>query len=131
MANDRVPSARKPETQKKGTDDSHFYIKTIILPRQARDKHRKNSKKDGVFRTSAIQRALRRDSTPNDRADLRRLPLQPLGLTHPVRTLALRIRELLKMGYRRNAQIQIRAAVSVFGFVLRRLAWLHLRKTPL
>ena len=24
---------------------SHLYIKTIILPRQARDKHRKNSKK--------------------------------------------------------------------------------------
>jgi hypothetical protein len=23
----------------------HLYIKTIILPRQARDKHRKNSKK--------------------------------------------------------------------------------------
>jgi hypothetical protein len=29
---------------------SHFYIKTIILPRQARDKHRENSKKeDAVF----------------------------------------------------------------------------------
>jgi hypothetical protein len=25
---------------------SHLYIKTIILPRQARDKHRENSKKD-------------------------------------------------------------------------------------
>ena len=25
---------------------SHFYIKTIILPRQARDKHRESSKKD-------------------------------------------------------------------------------------
>jgi hypothetical protein len=31
---------------------SHLYIKTIILPRQARDKHRENSKKDAVFRTS-------------------------------------------------------------------------------
>ena len=31
---------------------SHFYIKTIILPRQARDKHRENSKKDAVFRTN-------------------------------------------------------------------------------
>jgi hypothetical protein len=30
---------------------SHLYIKTIILPRQARDKHRENSKKDAVFRT--------------------------------------------------------------------------------
>jgi hypothetical protein len=27
----------------------HFYIKMIILPRQARDKHRKNSKKSAVF----------------------------------------------------------------------------------
>jgi hypothetical protein len=31
---------------------SHLYIKTIILPRQARDKHRENSKKDAVFSTS-------------------------------------------------------------------------------
>eukprot|EP01046_Picozoa_sp_COSAG06_P034388 COSAG06_NODE_3597_length_5138_cov_4.401865_2_plen_227_part_00 len=30
---------------------SHLYIKCIILPRQARDKHRENSKKDAVFRT--------------------------------------------------------------------------------
>jgi hypothetical protein len=30
---------------------SHVYIKTIILPRQARDKHRENSKRDAVFRT--------------------------------------------------------------------------------
>ena len=29
----------------------HLYIKTNILPRQARDKHRENSKKDAVFRT--------------------------------------------------------------------------------
>jgi hypothetical protein len=32
---------------------SNFYIKTIILPRQAWDKHRKNSKTDAVFRTSS------------------------------------------------------------------------------
>jgi hypothetical protein len=31
----------------------HLYIKTIILPKQARDKHRENSKKDAVFRTAA------------------------------------------------------------------------------
>jgi hypothetical protein len=31
---------------------SHLYMKTIILPRQARDKQRENStKKDGVIRT--------------------------------------------------------------------------------
>jgi hypothetical protein len=28
----------------------HLYIKCIILPRQARDKHRENAKKSGVFR---------------------------------------------------------------------------------
>jgi hypothetical protein len=28
-----------------------LYIKTIILPRQARDEHRENSKTDAVFRT--------------------------------------------------------------------------------
>jgi hypothetical protein len=28
---------------------SHLYIKTIILPRQARDKHRENSKKDRLL----------------------------------------------------------------------------------
>jgi hypothetical protein len=32
---------------------SYLYIKTIILPRQARDKHRENSTKDAVFRTAA------------------------------------------------------------------------------
>eukprot|EP01046_Picozoa_sp_COSAG06_P020153 COSAG06_NODE_1465_length_9371_cov_8.861842_3_plen_213_part_00 len=30
----------------------HLYTKTIVSPRQARDKHRKNSKTDGVFRSS-------------------------------------------------------------------------------
>jgi hypothetical protein len=34
-------------------------MKTIILPRQARDKHRENSKKDAVFRTSQRKRSLR------------------------------------------------------------------------
>jgi hypothetical protein len=34
---------------------SHFYIKMMILPRQARDKHRENSKKDAVFGTGMIQ----------------------------------------------------------------------------
>jgi hypothetical protein len=29
---------------------SHLYIKMNVLPRQARDKHRENSKKSGVFR---------------------------------------------------------------------------------
>jgi hypothetical protein len=37
---------------------SHLYIKTIILPRQARDKHRENSKKNGVFlRWQQLRRA--------------------------------------------------------------------------
>jgi hypothetical protein len=34
---------------------SHLYIKINILPRQARDKHRENSKKDAVFRTSLLR----------------------------------------------------------------------------
>jgi hypothetical protein len=37
---------------------SHLYIKTMILPRQARDKHRENSKKDAVFRTERLPAAL-------------------------------------------------------------------------
>ena len=36
---------------RKPTFLSHLYLKTIILPRQARDKHRENSKKDAVFPT--------------------------------------------------------------------------------
>jgi hypothetical protein len=32
----------------------HLYIKCIILPRQARDKHRENSKKSGVFPQSVL-----------------------------------------------------------------------------
>jgi hypothetical protein len=35
----------------------HLYIKTIILPRQARDKHRKNSKK-GRFSQEATAKVL-------------------------------------------------------------------------
>jgi hypothetical protein len=34
---------------------SHLYIKTIILPRQAWDKHRENSKKVAVFRTDSCR----------------------------------------------------------------------------
>ena len=33
----------------------HLYIKTNILPRQARDKHRENSKKSGVFRREPLR----------------------------------------------------------------------------
>jgi len=36
----------------------HLYLKTNILPRQALDKHRENSKKDAVFRTRSV--AMRR-----------------------------------------------------------------------
>jgi hypothetical protein len=34
----------------------HLYIKCIILPRQARDKHRENSKKSGVFLQESLIR---------------------------------------------------------------------------
>jgi hypothetical protein len=33
---------------------SHLYIKMMILPRQARDKHRENSKKTGFRSENAI-----------------------------------------------------------------------------
>ena len=39
----------------------HLYIKCIILPRQAQDKHRENSKKNGVF-----SQALRKSTGDSD-----------------------------------------------------------------
>jgi hypothetical protein len=44
----------------------HLYIKTIILPRQARDKHRKNSKK-GRFSQGIQWRLLRGIEGPEGR----------------------------------------------------------------
>jgi hypothetical protein len=35
---------------------SHLYMKTNILPRQARDKHRENSKKTAVFSGAIFRR---------------------------------------------------------------------------
>jgi hypothetical protein len=47
---------------------SHFYIKPIILPRQARDKHRETLQKDAVFSRLAVkvgwQQRARRSHTP-------------------------------------------------------------------
>jgi hypothetical protein len=37
---------------------SHLYIKTIILPRQARDKHRENTQKRCRFPHTAIQQVV-------------------------------------------------------------------------
>jgi hypothetical protein len=45
---------------------SHLYIKTIILPRQARDKHRENTKKNAVFRTVREQQ---RERSPRHDAE--------------------------------------------------------------
>ena len=42
----------------------HLYIKTNILPRQARDKHRENSKKSGVFLRSGACRKEKSVSLP-------------------------------------------------------------------
>jgi hypothetical protein len=36
---------------------SHVYIKCIILPRQARDKHRENSKKDRLLQAEGDRKA--------------------------------------------------------------------------
>jgi hypothetical protein len=44
---------------------SHLDIKMIILPRQARDKHRENSKKDAVFRTAAKARVVATSTAPH------------------------------------------------------------------
>jgi hypothetical protein len=44
------PSCTPPRPAKKAFL-SHLYIETMILPRQARDKHREISKKDAVLRT--------------------------------------------------------------------------------
>ena len=41
---------------------SHLYLKTIILPRQARDKHRKNSKKMAFFAPNQTATALASNS---------------------------------------------------------------------
>ena len=57
-----------PESCEKTAFLSHVYIKTIILPRQARDKHRENSEKDAVFRTAGLVLACGEgdDGTPHD-----------------------------------------------------------------
>jgi hypothetical protein len=51
---------RCPSVLRKTAFLSRFYIKTIILPRQARDKHRENSKNDAVFRTDNVIEDCRR-----------------------------------------------------------------------
>jgi hypothetical protein len=48
-------AARYAETLRKTAFLRHLYIKTNILPRQARDKHRENSKKDAVFPTVPVE----------------------------------------------------------------------------
>jgi hypothetical protein len=40
----------------------HLYLKCIILPRQARDKHRENSKQSGV----SLERVAKRDLQPRE-----------------------------------------------------------------
>jgi hypothetical protein len=52
---------------------SHLYIKCIILPRQARDKHRKNSKKVPFSRTISANSSSRRCSSSNCKSWLLRL----------------------------------------------------------
>jgi hypothetical protein len=52
---------------------SHLYIKCIILPRQARDKHRKNSKKVPFSRSISANSSSRRCSSSNCKSWLLRL----------------------------------------------------------
>jgi hypothetical protein len=76
---------------------SHLCIKTIILPRQARDKHRENSKKDAVFPTQGF--SLHPDDT--------RLPAQDMAIKVCADLLKQRavkrpnIREGIPLGKRR------------------------------
>ena len=49
-----VVNAKQPilrDLREKQIFFSHLYIKTLFLPRQARDKHRENSNKGPIFRT--------------------------------------------------------------------------------
>jgi hypothetical protein len=48
--NSRTPPVGSKRSGKKTGFLSHLYIKVIFLPRQARDKHRENSKKARFFR---------------------------------------------------------------------------------
>ena len=46
------------KTGKKTVFLSHLYIKMLILPRQARDKHKENSKKDAFLQDQGRDRAV-------------------------------------------------------------------------
>jgi hypothetical protein len=51
VSGDHRPGLEPPHALRKTAFLSHLNIKTIIVPRQARDKHKENSKKDAVCRT--------------------------------------------------------------------------------
>jgi hypothetical protein len=51
---------------------SHFYIKMMVLPRQARDTHRGNSKKQTVLSQGCYQRACSLETLPCSLADFGR-----------------------------------------------------------
>jgi hypothetical protein len=55
----RYPAAHRRSCLRKTAFLSHLYIKTNTLPRQARDKHRENSKKDAVFPTECLHQTIR------------------------------------------------------------------------
>jgi hypothetical protein len=52
-----------PTCERKTAFLSHLYLETIIFPRQARDKHRENSKKGAVFRTQPTPPSKQASST--------------------------------------------------------------------
>jgi hypothetical protein len=66
---------------------SHFILNMIILPRQARDKHRENTQKEWCFR----QRGLRSWAVSFHRLLLltTRMRMRPLGWTAPVWVMAV------------------------------------------
>eukprot|EP01046_Picozoa_sp_COSAG06_P057580 COSAG06_NODE_11271_length_1534_cov_49.620209_1_plen_231_part_00 len=100
---------------------SHLYIKTIILPRQARDKHRENSKKDAVFRTALA--AAGRDETPGEL-----LADEPLAIGNS-HDLPVALQQVVQPVGGRG--VLARPFGALARFLLPRCGFTHLRKTPL
>ena len=55
----------KKSAPQKGVFLSHLYIKPNILPRQARDKHRENSRKGGCVSAPSRRQCLGREALPS------------------------------------------------------------------
>jgi hypothetical protein len=63
----------------------HLYIKTIILPRQARDEHRENRERSGVFHSLSPNQKKTRNIRP-DIGEITGVPLAVAAACDPVPT---------------------------------------------